>query len=111
MKGRIPLNVHLTPLLLAVVAIGALNGPTMMGVVDLKASGAEVGVRSLSVKRSTVIQEYRIGDVKVIGAKLLPPAVIQLTLGLTRGEIYNEAQLRKGFDELKKIYRKAAQNG
>jgi len=48
--------------------------------------------------------QYKIGDVKITGNKELNENVIKLILGLVPGEIFNESQLRKGFDNLKKIY-------
>jgi len=49
-------------------------------------------------------QEYRIGGIKVIGAKAVNETQIVLALGLVPGQVYNEDRLRKGFDDLKKIY-------
>jgi beta-lactamase regulating signal transducer with metallopeptidase domain len=49
-------------------------------------------------------QEYRIGDVEVTGAIVLNEAQTMLALGLVRGQIYNEDQLRTGFENLKRIY-------
>jgi beta-lactamase regulating signal transducer with metallopeptidase domain len=50
------------------------------------------------------IQEYRIGDIKIVGAKAVDEAQIRLTLGLVPGQVYNEDQLRMGFEALKRIY-------
>jgi beta-lactamase regulating signal transducer with metallopeptidase domain len=49
-------------------------------------------------------QEYRIGGIKVTGAKAVNETQIVLALGLVLGQVYNEDRLRKGFDDLKKIY-------
>jgi outer membrane protein insertion porin family len=48
--------------------------------------------------------QYKIGDVKVVGAKALNDAFIKAVLGLVPGQVYNESALRKGFDNLKKLY-------
>jgi outer membrane protein insertion porin family len=48
--------------------------------------------------------QYKIGDVKVTGAKELNEAIIRLLLGLIPGQVYNETALRNGFDNLKKLY-------
>jgi outer membrane protein insertion porin family len=48
--------------------------------------------------------QYRIGDITIVGARQFNPAMIELILGLTSGEVYNESQLRKGFENLKKLY-------
>jgi outer membrane protein insertion porin family len=48
--------------------------------------------------------QYTIGDVKVVGAKALNDVFIKALLGLVPGQVYNESQLRNGFDNLKKIY-------
>lgn len=48
--------------------------------------------------------QYRVGDVKVTGAKEFQEEGIKAVLGLLPGEIYNESLLRKGFENLKKLY-------
>ncbi len=48
--------------------------------------------------------QYRVGEVKVTGAKQYPEAFIRLVLGLVPGEVFNEERLRKSFENLKKIY-------
>ena len=48
--------------------------------------------------------QYKVGEVKVTGAKELNENVIKAVMGLVPGQIYNESTLRKGFDNLKKIY-------
>ena len=48
--------------------------------------------------------QYKIGEVKVTGAKELNEAIIRLLLGLIPGQVYNETALRNGFDNLKKLY-------
>jgi hypothetical protein len=49
-------------------------------------------------------QEYRIGDVKVVGASVLNEAQTKVSLGLVPGQVYSEDQLRRGFENLKRIY-------
>ena len=48
--------------------------------------------------------QYSVGDVKVSGNKALNDALIKAVMGLVPGQVYNESLLRKGFDNLKKIY-------
>ncbi|HMF00104.1 MAG TPA: outer membrane protein assembly factor BamA, partial [Terriglobia bacterium] len=48
--------------------------------------------------------QYRIGDVKVVGAKALNENVIKAILGLVPEQVFNESMLRKGFENLKKLY-------
>jgi len=49
-------------------------------------------------------QQYRVGDVNIVGSKQLSPDFIQSVLGLVPGEVYNETRIRNGFDNLKRIY-------
>src|SRR5881409_1655118 len=48
--------------------------------------------------------QYRVGDVKVTGAKQYNESVIKAVLGLVPGEVFNEERLRKSFENLKKLY-------
>jgi len=48
--------------------------------------------------------QYRIGDVRVMGNKQFTADEIRSVLGLIPGQVYNETTLRKNFDKLKKIY-------
>jgi outer membrane protein insertion porin family len=48
--------------------------------------------------------QYRIGDVKVLGAKALNENLIKAILGLVPEQVFNESMLRKGFENLKKLY-------
>src|SRR5439155_1196218 len=48
--------------------------------------------------------QYRVGDVKVTGAKQYDESVIKAVLGLVPGEVFNEERLRKSFENLKKLY-------
>src|SRR5438876_9180321 len=47
--------------------------------------------------------QYRIGDVKVTGSKEFNENVIKAVLGLIPGQVYNDTQLRKGVENLKKL--------
>jgi beta-lactamase regulating signal transducer with metallopeptidase domain len=49
-------------------------------------------------------QEYRIGAIKVVGATVFNDAQIKLSLGLVSGQVYNEDELRRGFESLKTLY-------
>src|SRR5204863_1939684 len=48
--------------------------------------------------------QYRVGDVKVTGAKQFNETVVKSVLGLVPGEVFNEERLRKSFENLKKLY-------
>jgi outer membrane protein assembly factor BamA len=48
--------------------------------------------------------QYRVGDIKVSGARILSEDEIKNTLGLASGTVFDEARVRKGFEDLKKIY-------
>ena len=52
--------------------------------------------------------QYKIGDVKVTGAKELNEAIIRLLLGLVPGQVYNETALRKWFRQSQKTLRISA---
>jgi outer membrane protein insertion porin family len=53
---------------------------------------------------TSVIQLYRVGEVHVVGVKVLRVELVQQMLGLVSGEFYDESRLRKGFEELKRLY-------
>lgn len=109
-------------LLLAVVAIAVLAGPITIGVVNVKAGTAQTaqlqGPQTASAIISTAPQagrrgspgtsgateEYRLGEIKVNGAKVVDEPQIRLALGMVSGDFYDESRLRKGFEDLKRIY-------
>jgi outer membrane protein insertion porin family len=49
-------------------------------------------------------KQYRVGNVKVTGARQFSEAEIKDALGMVPGEIFNEERFRKGFENLKKQY-------
>ncbi len=49
-------------------------------------------------------EQYKVGDVKITGSKAFTEDQVKFVLGLIPGQIYNETQLRTGFDNLKKLY-------
>jgi beta-lactamase regulating signal transducer with metallopeptidase domain len=51
-----------------------------------------------------LIQEYRIGNIKIFGNKAVNAVQIRSALGLAPGLVFNEDQLRRGFEALKRIY-------
>jgi beta-lactamase regulating signal transducer with metallopeptidase domain len=105
MKNRVALQLSLSKtLLLAVAAIAVLAGPliTGMGKVTIP-SAPQRGLRG-GAGPSSPIQGYRIGETRVVGAKLFNADTILSVLGLVSGEIYNESQLHNGFKELMKLY-------
>jgi len=63
----------------------------------------EVGTKE-SARTSSPIQEYRLGEIKVNGAKVVDEPQIRLALGMVSGDFYDESRLRKGFEDLKRIY-------
>jgi outer membrane protein insertion porin family len=48
--------------------------------------------------------QYRLGDIRIVGNEEFKSDLIKAVLGLASGRIYNEEQLRKGFENLKKLY-------
>jgi len=53
---------------------------------------------------SRVMGEYRVGQIRVAGAKTLQNDVIQSLIGLVSGDVYDESRLRQGFQDLMKLY-------
>jgi beta-lactamase regulating signal transducer with metallopeptidase domain len=49
-------------------------------------------------------QQYRIGNIAIAGATAVNADVIRSTLGLVGGQVFDEDQLRAGFEALKKVY-------
>jgi outer membrane protein insertion porin family len=48
--------------------------------------------------------QYKVGEVKVTGAKAFNDDFIKAVMGFVPGQVYNESLLRKGFENLKKLY-------
>ena len=48
--------------------------------------------------------QYRVGEVKITGAKSVPAAVLSQGLGLKKGDVYNQAKLSESFKTLKSFY-------
>jgi len=48
--------------------------------------------------------QYKVGEVKVTGAKAFDENFIKAVMGFVPGQVFNESLLRKGFDNLKKLY-------
>jgi outer membrane protein insertion porin family len=48
--------------------------------------------------------QYHVGDIKVTGAKVLKPEVIQGGLGLKTGDIYNENLRNEAFKQMTRLY-------
>lgn len=48
--------------------------------------------------------QYKIGDVKVTGNKEFNEAIVRLVIGLVPGQVMNEGNVKKGFENLKKLY-------
>ena len=51
-----------------------------------------------------MIQEYRLGEIRVTGDKVFHNDLIRSMLGLVSGDVFNESRLRYGFKELMKLY-------
>lgn len=127
MRNRVAQKLNLSrALLLTVAALAALAGPIVFGIVNVKAGGAQSApaVRAVA-SRSPLspptaqagrggprggagtpsdIQEYRVGEIQVIGAKIVQNDVVLSLLGLVSGEVYNESRLKEGFRDLMKLY-------
>ena len=54
--------------------------------------------------QSQVMQQYRIGQIKITGAKVFNETLIRAVLMLVSGGEFNESLLRNGFDDLKQLY-------
>jgi beta-lactamase regulating signal transducer with metallopeptidase domain len=117
-------------LLIAVAAIASLAGPIIVGIKDVKAGEVEserprvpqtaavqpptapasiaaapqAGGERGNPWLSRVMGEYRVGQIRVAGAKMLQNDVIQSLIGLVSGEVYDESRLRRGFQDLTKLY-------
>jgi beta-lactamase regulating signal transducer with metallopeptidase domain len=133
MRNRAAVRLSLSrALLLAAATIAALAGPIVSGIANAKTGRAQSQPRSSeaqtaqlerpgtasteiatkpqrggirgSFQPSGVIQEYRIGVIKVTGAKAFGEDQILLVLGLVSGEFFNENRLSKGFEDLKRLY-------
>src|SRR5215831_8673094 len=48
--------------------------------------------------------QYKVGEVKITGAKEFNEDFIKAVMGFVPGQVFNESLLRKGFENLKKIY-------
>ena len=48
--------------------------------------------------------QYKVGDIKVTGAKVLRPDIIQAGLGLKTGDVYNENLRNEAFKAMTKLY-------
>jgi beta-lactamase regulating signal transducer with metallopeptidase domain len=57
-----------------------------------------------SARTSTVLQEYRLGEIKVTGNKILSADFIQSLLKLDLGNVFNESRLRWNMNQLRERY-------
>jgi beta-lactamase regulating signal transducer with metallopeptidase domain len=64
---------------------------------------AQASIRE-SARTSSVLQEYRFGEIKVSGAKILHDDVIRSLLGLVSGDVFNELRLQWGVTNLRMRY-------
>jgi outer membrane protein insertion porin family len=48
--------------------------------------------------------QYRVGEVRVTGARILAAELIRSSLKLDSGDVLNESRLKEGFDKLKALY-------
>jgi outer membrane protein insertion porin family len=51
-----------------------------------------------------MVQEYRLEEVKIVGATVFNHDLIRSQLQMVSGEIYDESQLRRGLEKLKRLY-------
>src|SRR5688572_3797903 len=112
-------------LLLAVAAIAAVAAPVLMGIAGAQAGEVQPGPAVAVIEREQATQtafavprapggvrgsmppgvnEYRLGEITVTGAKVFNDDMVRSVLGLVPGQAFNESQLRKGFVELKNLY-------
>lgn len=70
-----------------------------IGIVDARASQAQE-----SIARTVVVEEYRVGEIKVTGAKALPNERIKDALGLVSGQFLAPSQILRGLDVIKTGY-------
>jgi len=85
-----------TPLVL-IAALAALA--SLLGIVDVRPVWAQEGI-----VQAVAVQQYRVGTIKVIGAKVLPTDRIRQVLALVSGEVYDQSQLLVGLNALAKAY-------
>jgi beta-lactamase regulating signal transducer with metallopeptidase domain len=116
MKNRVALELSLTrTLLLALGAAAALAGPIMLGSAGkgtvsvapetgpIEVTPAPpVGLRGEGP--ASMVQEYRLEEVKIVGATVFNHDLIRSQLQMVSGEIYDESQLRRGLEKLKRLY-------
>jgi outer membrane protein assembly factor BamA len=104
-RGRLPS---------AVLAMAALAGP-ISGIAGVRAAGGMPQNASATTSAAQqggpntailpgAFQGYRLGEIRVTGARILPGEFIRSSLGLAPGEIYDEAKLRKGLEAFKELY-------
>jgi outer membrane protein insertion porin family len=53
---------------------------------------------------ASMVQEYRLEEVKIVGATVFNHDLIRSQLQMVSGEIYDESQLRRGLEKLKRLY-------
>ena len=49
-------------------------------------------------------EQYRVGDVRITGNTEFSDDLIRIVLGLWPGQVYNDTQLREGFENLTRLY-------
>jgi beta-lactamase regulating signal transducer with metallopeptidase domain len=104
MRNRVALKLSWgRSLLLVAAAMAALAGPVLSGFTSLEAGVAPVQ-RSQVQLPTAAPQEYRIGEIRVTGAKVLKNEFVLSTLGVASGETFNESRIGNGFKELARQY-------
>jgi beta-lactamase regulating signal transducer with metallopeptidase domain len=68
------------------------------------ATVAQTGGERGSPWLSRVMSEYRVGQVRVAGAKILDNDAIRSSIGLVSGEVYDESRIHEGFQALTEFY-------
>jgi outer membrane protein insertion porin family len=63
-----------------------------------------VGMAATPLISQATQQQYRVGNVKIVGSTQISPDFIQSVIGLVPGQVYSDSRLRNGFDSLKRIY-------
>jgi outer membrane protein assembly factor BamA len=114
MRNRVGLELSSSrKLLLVGAAIAVLAAPFLVGIANAKASEGRPEPTTTTLMPSpqggqrggaSVPQGFVVGEIRVIGAKVISDDFVRQTLGLVPGETYDESRLGKGFGNLTRFY-------
>jgi len=110
MKNRVTLRLSLRRVLFLVIAASAaLAGPIVLIVASARTCeaqsvrGGQTGRRG-GADTSPARLDYRIGKIRLIGAKAYSEEKLLSVLGMGPGDLYQDAKLQSGLTELKNLY-------